>query len=235
MNYMRGFQFIKDREKWLQNILLGAVCTLIPVIGAIVFIGYLFEVIENLHRDPNHKDYPDFDFNRFTEYLGRGIWPWLAGLIFGIAIVIPLVVVSIGAVVAAVIISRGEPGVIVGVEIIAALFIAIMGSVLSVFIWGPALHAGLTKEFQFGPMIAFGKDFFSRMKKEMVITGLVLLGCSLLAVIPEMITCGLAAYVIVPVLLFAEHHWMFQMYQLYLQRGGTPITPASPEPTVEPG
>jgi hypothetical protein len=232
MNYMRGFQFIKDREKWLQNILLGAVCVLIPIIGAIVFVGYLFEVIEELHRDPNHKNYGDFDFNRFTDYLGRGIWPWLASLIFGFVIAIPLLIITIVIMVIGVIIGQNAPWLFWLLFIFATFFVTIGITVLSVIVWGPTLHAGLTKEFQFGPMMAFGKDFFVRMKKEMLMTALVLLGCSLVAAIPEAITCGLAAYFILPVLLFAEHHWMFQMYELYLQRGGTPITTAETVPTV---
>jgi hypothetical protein len=232
MNYMRGFQFIRDREKWLTNVLLGAVCLLIPIIGQIVFVGYMFDVIEALHNDPEHKNYPDFDFNRFTEYLGRGIWPWLTEFLFGLIISIPLTIVGVVIMIAGVALAKGEPwGILVGYAFMFLVVIP-LSIFLSIAVWGPELHAGMSRQFQFGPMIEFGKAFFSKMKKEMLITALVLVGAFLVAMILVVITCYVAAFFVGPVFMYAKHHWLFQMYELYLQRGGTPITTAESVPTV---
>ncbi|HEV3145540.1 MAG TPA: DUF4013 domain-containing protein [Gemmataceae bacterium] len=229
---MRGFQYIREREKWVTNVLLGAVCLLIPIIGQIVFVGYLFDVIDALHKDPEHRNYPDFDFNRFTEYLGRGIWPWLAQFLFGLIIAIPLSIVGMVIMFACVAISKGQPwGVLIG-ECFMFLVIVPLAILLSIVVWGPEFHAGMSRQFQFSPMIEFGKGFFSRLKKEMFISALVLVGCSFVIVILSIITCGIGAFFASPVLYFAKYHWLYQMYELYLQRGGTPITPVEPVPTV---
>ncbi|HLW65266.1 MAG TPA: DUF4013 domain-containing protein [Gemmataceae bacterium] len=238
MNYMRGFQFIRDREKWLTNVLLGAVCLLIPVVGQIVFVGYLFDVIEALHKDPEHKNYPDFDFGRFSDYLGRGIWPWLAEFLFGLIIAIPLMIIFMVIMVGAMALSKGEPWGI----LIAYAFLFLVGVPLSIFlgvvVWGPEFQAGMTRQFQLGPMIDFGKRFFRLMKKEMFVSALVLVGATFVAMILVVVTCYVAAFFVGPVFMYAKHHWLFQMYELYLQRGGTPITssePAPTAPTAEPG
>jgi hypothetical protein len=234
MNYMRGFQFIKDRPNWMQNVLLGAVCMLIPIIGQIVFVGYMFEVIDALHKDPEHKDYPDFDFNRFTEYLGRGIWPWLAEFLFGLIIAIPLTIIGAVIMIGFFAIAREPWAILVG-ELLAFLVIIPLAVLLGVFVWGPEFHAGMTRQFQFGPMIEFGKAFFRLMKKEMMMTALFLVGATFVAMILVIVTCYIAAFFVGPVFMYAKHHWLFQMYELYLQRGGTPLSSAEPAPTAQPG
>jgi len=235
MNYMRGFQYIREREKWVTNVLLGAVCLLIPIIGQIVFVGYLFDVIEALHKDPEHKNYPDFDFNRFTEFLSRGIWPWLAEFLFGLIISIPLTIVGIVIMVASMAAAKGEPwGILIGYGFMFLVVIP-LSILLSVAIWGPEFHAGMTRQFQFSQMIEFGKGFFRLLKKEMIITALVLVGCYILAMIVTVVTCYLGAFIVGPALMYAKYHWLFQMYELYLERGGTPISSTQPAPTAEPG
>src|SRR5205823_5265457 len=80
-------------------VLFCALCCLIPVIGPILMLGYLFEIIDSLLRSPA-KPYPDFDFNRFGDYLLRGVWPFLVELIVSFVLVpvllIPFVAALIG-------------------------------------------------------------------------------------------------------------------------------------------
>src|SRR5713101_7324917 len=96
VRYLRAYKFIFDSKNWFLNVLMGVVCGLIPIIGGIVYSGYLFEVIDALHEDPDHHDFPDFDFNRFMTYLMRGLWPFLAELIITTVLIIPMAVVACG-------------------------------------------------------------------------------------------------------------------------------------------
>src|SRR5438045_654509 len=90
MRYMDSLKFVVSRPGWLVNLLLCALCALIPAIGGIVLLGYLFDVFDAVRRDPTTKTYPDFTFNRFMDYLMRGIWPFLAQLIIGLLVSIPI-------------------------------------------------------------------------------------------------------------------------------------------------
>ena len=50
------------------------------------------------HRDPlpaRGARYPDFDLNRFGDYLGRSIWPFLVNLVIAIPLIIVIYVVII--------------------------------------------------------------------------------------------------------------------------------------------
>jgi hypothetical protein len=83
MKYWRAYLYFFDSPKWTMNLLLGALCTLIPVLGGIVFMGYGYEAVEEMHRKGKDDQYPEFDFNRFVKYLVRGCWPFIWQLIIG--------------------------------------------------------------------------------------------------------------------------------------------------------
>jgi hypothetical protein len=229
MQYMRSLQFIMERKNWMTNVLLGGVCMLVPIVGPIVFSGYLFEVIDALLRDPEHKDYPDFDFNRLTEYLSRGIWPFLMQLVLGLIIAVPLVLIFFvlicaGAVIAA---STKSEGIMVVMQLLAYLLI-LVASILSILVTLPAeLQAGLGREFNFSGVLAFVKDFNKRVFKEMLLAVLFLVAIAVVAEFVGMAVFCVGIYFTIAVVVMAQRHLQFQLYQLYLERGGTPIVPAA--------
>src|SRR5262245_12120198 len=81
MRYMDSLRFVMVKPTWLSNVLMCVVCLLIPIVGPIVLMGYMYVVFDSIHRDPKKQDYPEFKFESFTEYLTRGIWPFLVQLI----------------------------------------------------------------------------------------------------------------------------------------------------------
>jgi len=222
---MRSLQFITDRKNWKSNILMGAVCLLIPAIGQIVFSGYLFEVIEALQRDPDHVDYPDFDFNRFMEYLMRGIWPFLMSLVVGLIIAVPImlvafVIMGLGIAIGA---STNTPALVV-VAYLLTTVVAIVIGLLSVLVTFPAeLQAGLGREFNLSRMWAFVKDFNKRVMKETLISVLFLFVMALVAEFVGFLMCCVGIPFTFAAVIMARHHLLFQLYMLHLERGGAPI------------
>lgn len=231
MQYMRSVQFIMDRKSWMSNILMGGLCLLIPVVGPIVFSGYLFIVIESLKRDPDHVDYPDFDFNQFSKYLMRGIWPFLMRLVLGMIIGVPLgFVMAVFLVMGGVIAGSTKTPAIFFVFYIFAIVFAVVLSIASVFLTLPAeLQAGLGREFHFGRMWTFVKEFNKRVWKEILLSVLFLFGIGIAAEIVGLLLFCVGIYFTMAAVVMAQHHLMFQMYMLYLERGGAPIIPAQPD------
>jgi hypothetical protein len=229
MEYMRSVQFIFDRKNWLTNVLLGGVCMLVPIVGPMVFMGYLFEVIDALKRDPEHKDYPDFDFNRLMDYLSRGVWPFLMQLVVGLIIGVPLVLVfgalsCLGAIVAG---SSKTPEILVVFQLLAYALLFV-GIIASIFVTFPAqLQAGLAREFNFSGMIAFVKDFNKRVFKELLISILFLVAIAIVAEFVGLALFCVGIYFTIAAVVMAQFHLKFQLYMLYLDRGGEPIIPAA--------
>src|SRR5687768_5874807 len=73
IEYVRMYNYVFENPNWLTNVLLTVLCMLIPVIGGLIAIGYQFEVVSSLMLTQGAR-YPDFNFNRFSDYLMRGLW-----------------------------------------------------------------------------------------------------------------------------------------------------------------
>ena len=230
MQYMRAYQFITDSKNYFMNVLMGVVCSLIPFIGGIVYDGYLFEVIDSLHEDPDHRDYPDFDFNRFTTYLMRGLWPFLANLILSLLVAVPIVLATYALIIVGVLVFHG--GVMTYVCIAAAIVLGLVGSVVLALIELPMIiHAGLARELRFKEMLAFARDFVPRMWKEELLVVLFLMVTAPILSMIGVCAFFVGVYFAAVVIDMATHHFYFQLYELYLKRGGSPIRRAG-ESTV---
>jgi hypothetical protein len=221
----------------MSNVLMSGLCLLIPAIGTIILSGYLFEVIEALKRDPEHKDYPDFDLNRFTEYLMRGIWPFLMRFVTGLIIGLPLGLVAgllmgIGGAIAA---RTESPAILLVFQLLMAVIFFIV-AILSVLVTWPAeLQAGLGREFNVARVVAFVKDFNKRVFKEMLVSALFLVAVAIVAELVGLLACCIGIIFTIAAVIIAQHHLFFQLYMLYLERGGTPVVPAkSPTQTAGP-
>ena len=75
LEYMRAVNYVFESPKWFANLLWGSLCLIstqiIPVVGQLVWVGYQFEIVEELLCRPPRKGYQDFDANRFKDYLMR--------------------------------------------------------------------------------------------------------------------------------------------------------------------
>ncbi len=223
-----AYSFVFQNPNWGMNLLLGTVCQLIPVVGPIVFLGYEYELIEALHRDPR-RTYPDFDFNRFTNYLTRGLWPFLVALIVSLVLV-PVIwlamaigffaLASIGAA------AGGNQAAGPAVALVCLLMfvgIILLSCAMSALIVPVVLRAGLTQDFAAAFNFEFFKDFLRRMWLETLIAAgfIVLTGIPLMLV--GMLLCIVGMYPAMTLMLLAQTHLHYQLYELYLERGGQPI------------
>jgi hypothetical protein len=225
MQYMRSVQFIFDRKNWMTNILLAGVSMLVPIVGPLVLSGYLFEVIDALRDDPEHQEYPDVDVNRLMDYLTRGVWPFLMQLVVGLIIGVPLGVVAMvfmfaGMAVAA---ATDKPALVLVCQLLMYLFVMVV-ALVSMFVTIPAtLHAGLAREFNVGGMIAFVRDFNKRVFKELTLSVLFIMVAGFVAYIVGLLLFCIGIYFTIAAVVMAQYHLMFQLYELYLERGGTPV------------
>ena len=200
-----------------------ALCQLIPLVGPIVSLGYGYEVVEYLHRKRG-RNYPDFDFNRFVKYLGRGIWPFLVLLIVSVPMMFVYFLVWI--MFAGVISVVGKDlNPLAGIALFAAGFLFVIGSqVLLALVAVPlSLHAGLSQELAFASAWKFLCDFLKRVWQELLLVQLFLWGSSLVVTLMGLLACCVGVYPAVALILLAQHHLHFQLYELYLERGGREI------------
>jgi len=223
---------VGDSPNWALNLLMGAVCVLstmvIPIIGQLVFLGYNFEIIEALHLDRRRRAYPDFSFDRFTEYLIRGAWPFLVSLIVSV-VATPLIMVVLAIVGLPLLImlnARGDnPG---GLLVLAAgltiSVVTVAGMALMALAMVPMmLRAGLAQDFGEGFNLEFIKDFIRRVWKETILAYLFLVVSALVVSLAGLVLLCVGIFPAAALIMLAQAHLHLQLYELYLARGGTPI------------
>jgi hypothetical protein len=230
MRYMHSLNFITQKPGWFKNLLLCAVCLIIPVIGPIVLLGYMFEVFDALRRDPDKTAYPEFDFSRFTAYLSRGIWPFLVQMIMQVVAMVPVGIfyaIVIGVSVAGSQ-SGGKGGAIIAVVwLLYFVVIFVVSILIAVVAWPMMTYAGVAQKFDLSGMIGYSKDFVRKTLKELVITLVFLMAAGTVMGMLGFLACCVGIYLVAPAMTLAQHHLKVQLYELYLQRGGIAI----PEPT----
>ena len=238
MDYFGGFRVIQSNPNWLTNCLLvGVVGMFIPIVGAIALLGYSYETAELLHRT-NGKIYWDFNFNRFSDYLIRGVGPFL--IFFAFAVLLGIAGLFIQTAVG---IHFNVPlGPFqdkpfrqedIPLYIVAYLVSTLIQNVLQTllaFIYYPmGIRGGLAKEFSQSFDIARGLDLLARTWAEMLlmflIYGVLTFGMLLLGTA----TCCLGFIPLTGYLATLNGWWTYQLYRKYLSRGGEPI-PLKPLP-----
>jgi len=227
LDYWRPIGFVFDSPNWALNCLLIGVCQLIPIVGPIVMLGYQYEIVIALLRQPA-AGCPDFDFNRFGDYLRRGLMPFLFSLIFAFLLMFVVWLVMIGGMMLAAGLAQG------GSEETAA---AIMGSFFGVFILGMivisigmqmfimplALRAGLTKDFNAGMKLGYAFQFIGNNWAQMIVFSLVMSLAAIVAVSIGMLLLCIGQYFTISIVIIAQGHVMAQLYRLNCTRGGEVI------------
>ena len=237
MNYTASVKDYFQPAKWLNNTLLGAVATLIPVIGPVVLSGWHITILWNPTKSNDPKDYPPFDFQHFSKYLQRGLWPFVVNLVASLVLV-PIAMFLTIPVFLLVGFADSQRGgeadalvflivpIVFLIQIVLALAYQLVATPLS-------LRATLTQDFKKSFDLGFIRDFVARMWKDMVVTALFMFGLGICLMIITVITCYIGMFFAMPVVMFAWHHLQKQLYQEYLSRGGRPI-PVSPTLTDGP-
>lgn len=243
MNYFGAFEMIHRNPDWLVSTLLGSLCVLstilIPALGAIVLNGYVYESIELLHRT-NGSYYPKFDFGRFVEYLLRGVGPFLVGLVLSIPLVIVIFLgyfmlfAGIFAVGAAGEENPGAAG--LGILLAFVVFFTVMTFVMIAFnfLMVPlGLRGGVSSDIGQSFNFGWAFDFIKKTWLEMLLVFLFQFAVGLVAALLMILTCYIGSLVAIGYVSLIAAWLQFQLYRVYLSRGGEPI-PFKPAPLPVP-
>lgn len=226
MDYAAAFRFpFKGPHTW-PNIGLLLVCFLIPIVGPIVAMGFVVLLEKRLLADPL-ADAPKFDFGRFTDYLQRGIWPFLVALVMTPIFMILYIPIFI-ALFALMVAFEKQPALFfIGLVVVVLLQVALTIA-LSVAFVPLTLKAGLEQTFKG----AFDWQFFKSWWRTVWLqTFLVILIISVAAMLGTLLLlCTfIGIYAVAGIALMVQAHLYCQLYRLHLARGGKPLTIA-PEP-----
>ena len=227
MRYLQGYYFVFDHPKWMSNLLHCTICAILPFIGLLVFMGYEYQLIENTHRD-SKKRYDLFQWSNFSDYLTRGIWPWLISMLVGMIVQPFLFVLLYVAGIACYIIARvvGEEyaGLVLAIGIpLITLFAAAAIFLMHFFMIPMMLRAGLSQNFGDAFKLGWVRDFIKKMWFELTMMILFTTVTSVLLMFLGLAICCIGAAPAMTLVMFAQAHLTLQLYEIFLARGGDPV------------
>src|SRR5436190_17202573 len=225
--YFASLNYFFEHPDWAMSLLLGSVCLLIPIINSMILLGYRYEIVEMQLRFPDQL-YPKFDLSRFSQYLARGLIPFLIDFVLQFIINFPLQIsiwLCIGLVAAA---GNSQSQLLVvvagvGVPLIILIDVSLLIA-LNLLIIPVTIRGGLSQDFNQTFKFAWIKDFLRKVGLQALLFNLFLMAVASVLIIPGYLACcvgmfAVAFYLMGPVL--AHHH--LQLYRLYLARVGEPI------------
>jgi len=232
LQYLEGFRFFYRDANFGNNLLIGSVFFLIPIVGPIVMMGFMCEVIQRLIRR-HPQPIPKLQFGDFGDYLGRGVVPFVVNFVATIPLVILIyamifIVILITAGIAR---SVGEaPALLVGIVGGLVGYMAIVFPA-SVLLFSVMTFAEISEDFgtafNFGRVMAYAK----RNWKQIIISMLVLIPVTFGLMLGGMIACFIGLYPAIVIMQFIFVHLRWQIYENDLASGGQPI-PMKPERTL---
>jgi hypothetical protein len=219
MQYLSAFGFFINGKGGFLNLLLLTLCQFIPIVGPIVIMGYCAEVSVALNDDPDFRDHPRFTFDRFVEYLSRGVWPFLMRLTL-----VACLCLVIGAIVGIFVLTQppqGNPPVALLVVLpVVGLGMMILVAALTIPM---SFHSELTGKYDLPGAYRFAWSFWSLMFVDAIVTSIVYSFFASFLSIVGFLCCFIGIYPMSTLLSLASRHLMVQLYRHYLDSGGQPL------------
>jgi hypothetical protein len=216
----------------------------VPIIGPLIICGYQIEIITALHRSPG-RPYPDFDFNRLGDYLSRGVWKFLVDMMsqfammpvyFFLYIVSIFAIIGIGAAFSQ---NTQNPGPAMGIAAAIIVPIAIMIAMavhvcLQIVTTPVMLKASLSGDAGSIFDLKFLFDFLRRTWREMLLEMVWLFVTTPVIGIFGLLFFIVGIYPAMALVHMADAHTTWQLYEIYLAKGGEPIRlkMAKPAPVI---
>ena len=221
MNFGQAFKFLFNSPRWGMNLLQATVCILIPIIGPIVLMGYSFSVKRALILD-HAASPPDFDFNKFSQYLSRGVYPFVASLLASLMVVPFICLMYVPMFIGMAMADKGPFWPIAGMCCGFLLYIPLI-LVFSLIGLPILLRATLLQDIGGAFKFDWIKDFITRMWAQILLAQIVLILAGILLAPIGVCALFVGIYAVITYLMFVQWHIHSQLYLLYLDRGGIPL------------
>jgi Protein of unknown function (DUF4013) len=226
VSYLEAFDFPRTNPNWILNCLLLGLPLVVPMIGQILVqligFGYLYGDYEALQKtgQPNPSD---VKFEKAGDYIQRGVMPFLAALLLGLAtgfltMVICLPLIMIGA--ALMEKTDGVSGILIGMGYIGIFLSSI---ILSLLVSPIVLRVGISNRFEEIMNFKWAMSMFKMMWPQMLIGSIVIGLFSVAIMLLGMAVCCVGMIPAQGYVLCMTFHLQRQWYEIFVTKGGEPI------------
>ncbi len=222
IEYLKGLSLLFKDPNAKNNLLIGFVFMIIPIVGSIAVQGWYCEIMQRLLRKhPNPV--PKLQFSDFGHYISRGLMPFLVGLVGGVAMAFLVGVVAfIGIFIAGLLMYANEwLGFFATLGVYLLIFVVqfLVSVILCIPVTFAEISENFAKSFDFKKIKAVLKMTWSKYAVGLFL--IVLIAFPLY--FAGLLLCGMGVYLSIFILLFMGFYLRAQIYQYYLSQGGEPV------------
>lgn len=221
---------------WMMNLVWMFVCEAlsIVVIGNVISMGYNMVVAE-ARSGGRDQIWPDFEFEKFTEYLMRGLWPFLWNLIGSFVLVFVSFVPAISTILLVSSLNNGDQ--FTNSSIIVACiggFATVSITVVAVVaMLATMLHSGLSNDFLKGADLGWASSFVSKMVWQVILVGFISWIIAIVGLVVGMLLFCIGLIVVGPFMRLLMSDAIAQLHDIFVSRGGRPAFEViQPESTI---
>jgi hypothetical protein len=225
MHYFEAYQFFLRGSKWALNLIFGGLCALVPIAGPMVLMGWAFETLQKRTNREGYRS-PVFDVNKVGPYLLRGLWPFLVQLVISLPLIMVFVFIWMGLMMGTVLAANpqsGPPRFLLFVFPSYIVGIIVLSVLVQMISLPMCLRAGIMQDFGPAFNVSWAIDFIKRMWAEMLLSMLFFLVTAPIVALLGLLLCCIGVYPAAALTQLAHYHIWFQLYDLYLERGGEAI------------
>lgn len=239
MEYLRGLRVMREDEDFLGKV--GVACLLmlssmvIPILGQVVFQGWRGMIVR---RSVAGVDTPlprlDLNFDYLGKLMSPGFKSFIARMVwsFPAALIMVVLMLCVYAGFAVAIIGGAAATSDHGGAGLGAICCLAVGMLIvipfGVLLQLPAMVAGLRAEitddlsaaFDVKAVLGMTRDMLRELVTGQLVIVLLSMGMSILGIL----TCGLGIFPIAVVISVVHGYFMADIYKLWLERGGEPLT-----------
>jgi hypothetical protein len=231
MDHRRALAYVFERPGWPTTVLLVTLATLVPLVGPVVALGYQSVLAEHFDRHGD-RNWPPFDFARFSDYLQRGLRLLVVTIVVSVVVTpIAMAVLVVGNAIA---ILLYDPDVALTIAAVGCVVIVEAVLFLAVIYGGLALATPLWVKAALDPDIGaifdarFVRDFLARTWKPVLASHAFMLLLSTGLMLGGMLLCFVGIFPAMTLLLLVQPHVYAQLNRLYRERGGLEAAPPPP-------
>lgn len=203
------------------GLLLGLVMFLVPILGMIVFNGWLADTNRRLVKG-EHPSVEPFNFDHLGDYLKSGLVVFIPQLVVGMCMAAVFMFFMFGSSILGAIVAgvTESPALSLIISLLSMLLLMVASFVSTAFLHAVQIRAELTGDlktaFEFSPILAFVKRNWVPMLVHSFLLSLMLIPAAFLGILAFFI--GL--YVVMAAAQFMFVHLRAQLYILDIAGGG---------------
>ena len=192
------------------------------VVGSLVIFGYIAEVAE-ARSGGKSEDWPDFTIDRLSDYIMRGLWPFLWYLIWSV----PMALLVGGPTV----ITLGLSNVLwENQQEVSATMVGVIGGSIAIaafifcmiFMAASLMSSALGNDFMKGADMPWILSYVKKMGATTLFVGFVFTLISTLLSLVGLLACCVGVLAVAPFTYLMYADILAQLHDIFVSRGGTP-------------